>query len=172
MPADPLPSSTKTTLGAIAHAVWDGLWSAATSSPLMGALFAIAAAIVGLRIYRFFRWLSLTSADRDPQRRFLGNDRLTIMARAGGRCEFHGLLGGRCRAREKLQADHVHPHSRGGSTSVGNGQALCVRHNRSKAARIPFEWELRRLAKCRAAYYPAGISGVVVRRSTVRQSRR
>lgn len=89
------------------------------------------------------------------------------MTRAGGRCEFHGLLGGRCTATQRLQADHVHPHSRGGSTTVGNGQALCARHNRAKAARIPFEWELRRIAKRRTAYYPAGVSGAVVRRTPV-----
>lgn len=160
--------SIGSTAGSVFHSVWHGLWTAATSSPWVGGLFVIFAVSVVLRVYRFFRWLPITSAARDPQRRFAGPDRNAIISRAGGRCEFHSLLGGRCDATQKLHVDHVHPHSRGGSTSIGNGQVLCARHNRSKAARIPFEWEVRRIAKHRAAYYPASISGVVVRRTPAR----
>jgi hypothetical protein len=56
------------------------------------------------------------------------------------------------------------PHSRGGTTTVGNGQALCSRHNRAKAAHIPFEWQVRRMVKRRAGYFPIGESVAVVRR--------
>jgi hypothetical protein len=52
------------------------------------------------------------------------------------------LLFGRCKETAKLHADRVHPHSKGGSTTVANGQLLCTRHNKQKAARIPFNWEL------------------------------
>lgn len=79
-----------------------------------------------------------------------GRKRAVIISRAGGRCEFHGLIGGRCRQTESLHADHVHPRSRGGSSSVSNAQALCSRHNKQKAARIPYQWELRRLEKPQA----------------------
>ncbi|MGY1606377.1 HNH endonuclease [Geodermatophilus sp. SYSU D00700] len=100
---------------------------------------------------------------RDPQRCFVRADKRVILERAGHRCEHHSWLGGRCQATEDLQADHVHPHSRGGSTSVANGQALCPRHNTRKAARVPWTWELERLARRREAYFPAGAPTVVVR---------
>ncbi|MGV8972821.1 MAG: HNH endonuclease [Rhodoglobus sp.] len=98
-------------------------------------------------------------------RRYAGADRAAILYRAGARCEHVGLLSGRCDVTEKLHADHIHPHSKGGSTTVGNGQALCSRHNKQKAARIPYGWELRRLERRRASYSPPGISLTVVRRS-------
>ncbi len=101
---------------------------------------------------------------RDPVRRFSRADRRTVLDRAGHRCEHHPLLGERCRATEDLQADHVHPHSRGGATAVENAQALCRRHNKQKSARVPWDWELRRLARRRAAYFPPGVPTAVVRR--------
>jgi 5-methylcytosine-specific restriction endonuclease McrA len=99
----------------------------------------------------------------DPQRRFSGVQRAEIFARAGNRCEHHSWLLGRCRELEGLQADHVHPHSRGGATAIANGQALCRSHNKRKAARVPWAWELARLARRREVYFPAGTSRVVVR---------
>jgi hypothetical protein len=107
-------------------------------------------------------------AGRDPVRRFGGMDRAAILLRSGGRCEQYGLLFGRCKQTEKLHADYVRPHSKGGSTTVANGQVLCSRHNKQKAARIPFDWELRRLEKKRSSYFPAVVSGAVVRRASSR----
>ena len=101
---------------------------------------------------------------KDPQRRFSGGERARIFALAGNRCEQHSWLFGRCREREGLQADHIHPHSRGGATAIENGQVLCRRHNRLKAARVPWDWELARLARRREAYFPAATPRVVVRR--------
>ncbi|WP_208976779.1 HNH endonuclease signature motif containing protein [Geodermatophilus obscurus] len=75
-------------------------------------------------------------------------------------------LGRRCRATENLQADHVHPHSRGGSTTVASGQALCPRHNTRKANRVLWTWELDRLARRREAYFPSGVSTAVIRNGT------
>jgi 5-methylcytosine-specific restriction endonuclease McrA len=120
------------------------------------------------RIYRAIMWAPIAAAVRDPVRRFAGTDRAAVLSRAGGRCERHGLLFGRCQETEKLHADHIHPHSKGGSTTVANGQVLCSRHNKQKAARIPFNWELRRLEKQRASYFPPGVSGAVVRRASRR----
>jgi 5-methylcytosine-specific restriction endonuclease McrA len=48
------------------------------------------------------------------------------------------LLFGRRKETEKLHTDHVHPRSKGGSKTVANAQVLCSRHNKQKAARIPF----------------------------------
>ena len=100
---------------------------------------------------------------RDPRRRFSSWERAAILARAGSRCEAHSSLFGRCRETEGLQADHVHPHSRGGSTSVENGQVLCARHNKRKADRVPWNWELARLERRRQAYVPPGAAAAVVR---------
>ena len=100
---------------------------------------------------------------RDPQRLFAGADRRVLLARAGHRCEHHSWITGRCPVTERLQADHVHPHSRGGTTSLTNGQVLCGRHNGRKANRIPWTWELDRLARRRLAYFPPGMSTAVER---------
>jgi 5-methylcytosine-specific restriction endonuclease McrA len=85
------------------------------------------------------------------------------LAHAGHRCEHHAPLLGRCRQTERLEADHIHPWSRGGQTAVANGQALCRRHNREKRAAVPFGRQLRSLEKRRAEYYPPGVSGAVTR---------
>jgi len=100
---------------------------------------------------------------RDPRRRFSSRERAAILARAGGRCASHSWLLGRCRQTEGLQADHVHPHSRGGSTSVENGQAPCARHNKQKSSRVPWDRELTRLEQRRQAYSPPGVITTVVR---------
>ncbi|WP_217638083.1 HNH endonuclease signature motif containing protein [Geodermatophilus poikilotrophus] len=92
-----------------------------------------------------------------------GPKKAQLLERAGQRCERHSWLLGRCRATEALQADHVHPHSRGGATDVANGQALCRRHNRGKAARVPWGWELARMQRRRRAYFTPGSVTAVVR---------
>lgn len=86
-----------------------------------------------------------------------------MLSRAGGRCEHHSALTGRCRTTTDLEADHVHPHSRGGRTNLTNGQALCRRHNRRKHARVPYAWQLNQLARRRGSYYPQGVPGVTTR---------
>lgn len=100
---------------------------------------------------------------RDTQRRFSRAQRTEILERAGQRCESHAWLFGRCRTTRDLQADHVHPHARGGVTTVANGQALCTAHNKRKGARVPWNWELARLAQRRVGYFPPGIDRAVVR---------
>ena len=100
---------------------------------------------------------------QDPRRTFSWAERVELLERAGHRCEHHTWLLGRCRETEALQADHVHPHSRGGAPGGANGQALCKRHNRRKAARVPWGRELARLERRRRAYFPPGSVAAVVR---------
>lgn len=154
--------------GSVLHAVWTGVISSAWGA-LAAGLFVLLAAVRAVQAVRYPRWV------RDPVRRFSRIDKLEILRRAGGRCEHHAWIAGRCPATDALEADHVIPWSRSGPTIVGNGQALCRRHNRSKRATIPFGWQLRALAKRRVGYFPAGVSGHVVRRRlpenrTVRRS--
>jgi hypothetical protein len=113
-----------------------------------------------VRGVRRIMWASIA---RDSVRRFSRADKAALLARAGGRCERHGWLTGRCSRNDALEADHVHPHSRGGRTVLSNGQVLCARHNRLKSVRVPFAWELRQLAKRRRGYYPPGVSGAITR---------
>ena len=162
----PLPASNL--IGTILGSVGHGIWLEATSSPWIGGMLCILIVSLVARIYHAIRWAPIAAAGLDPLRLFTGVDRTAIVSRAGGRCERHSLLFGRCKETEKLHADHVHPHSKGGSTTVGNGQVLCSRHNAQKAARIPFNWELRRLGKQRASYFPKGAIGTVVRRESRR----
>ena len=115
------------------------------------------------KVVRLARSIVHGRRPRDPRRRFSGRERAAILARAGGRCEAHSWLLGRCRQTEGLQIDHVHPHSRGGSTSIENGQALCARHNKRKSARVPWDWELARLEQRRRAYVPPDVVTTVVR---------
>jgi 5-methylcytosine-specific restriction endonuclease McrA len=130
-------------------------------------LAGLLALIILTRIVRLVRAVVHGRHRQDPQRRFSGQQRAEIIARAGHRCEQYSWLSGRCGATENLQADHVHPHRRGGATAVGNGQALCRRHNKDKSARVPWNWQLDRLARRRTAYFPPGTSTDVVRhRST------
>ncbi|HJQ43731.1 MAG TPA: HNH endonuclease signature motif containing protein [Jatrophihabitantaceae bacterium] len=121
-------------------------------------MFGVVASIV-----RFAREIIHPRSRRDPVRRFCRADKAVILARAGNRCEHHGWLFGRCRATDRLEADHVHPHSRGGQTAIANGQALCRRHNREKRASVPFNRSLRTLAKRRAGYFPPAHDPTVVR---------
>jgi HNH endonuclease len=156
------PSSPSADFGAIWHAVAHALWAGVTASP-----WTVAAATVFalLFIVRLVHGLAHPRRNRDPVRRFTGQDKAELLRRAGGRCERHSRVTGRCEITAGLQADHVHPHSRGGWTNISNGEALCRRHNRRKSATIPFNWQLKGIAKRRAAYYPAGVSGTVVRRA-------
>lgn len=81
-------------------------------------------------------------------------DKALLLAWAGNRCEHHSLFG-RCKSTDRLEADHIHPHSRGRWTRVSNGQILCKAHNQAKRANIPWNRSLRKIFERRAAYYPA-----------------
>jgi hypothetical protein len=84
---------------------------------------------------------------RDPQRRYSPTQRRQLLIRSGYRCEHHYFHVLRCRERHLLEADHVIPWSRGGRTTLENGQMLCRRHNRRKTNRYPsplYRWMVRR----------------------------
>jgi hypothetical protein len=84
---------------------------------------------------------------RDPVRFFTREQKHALLARAGHRCEHKPLIGPRCSAVSRLEADHVVPWSRGGLTRIGNGAILCRKHNRRKSDRAPsalYRWRLAR----------------------------
>lgn len=145
------------------YAVVQGLLGAAATSPLLVVLFALVGAGIVFRVVRAALYLGWR---RDPVRLFTRTDKAVRLARAGHRCEKHVLLSGRCRAVEKLEADHVRPWSRGGQTALPNGQVLCQSHNKRKHASVPFGWQVRRLERRRAGYFPPGVSPVVGRNAT------
>ena len=142
------------------HLLWHALWSQATHSPPLFALVLVVVSIAAIKAVRATRWAFVP---RDRRRRFTRAEKAVILRRASGRCEHHGWLFGRCRQTQRLEADHIHPHSRGGQTALDNGQALCHFHNRLKLARVPFTFELRRLERQRAGYFPQGHSFAIVR---------
>lgn len=154
----PTPSSDLT--GTLLHGVWTGITSVVAHDPWIVPLVVLLATVSVVRAVR----TAIHSGPRDPLRRFSRADKAVLLVRAGSRCEHHGWLVGRCRAVDQLEADHVHPWSRGGWTHVSNGQILCRAHNRDKRAAIPWDRSLRRLAERRAGYFPPGTDPVVVRR--------
>lgn len=168
MPLEVSPSATPSAitdgLGVALGSIKNEVWAIVSSSPIIFALCLLVAGMVFTTIYRTIRWAPLAFAGKDPERRFSTADRTRLLSRAGNRCEHRVLWSGRCRATTNLHADHVHPHSKGGSSHISNGQVLCSRHNKEKNARIPYNWELRRLAKNRVSYFPQGVSIQVVRK--------
>ena len=67
---------------------------------------------------------------KDSIRAFTDDERIVIWRQANGICQI-------CEekiALDEMEADHIVPHSRGGQTTVENGQALCRRCNASKGA--------------------------------------
>jgi hypothetical protein len=110
----------------------------------------------------------------DRVRRFSMAEYREIMNRAGWQCEHHSILSGRCTRTEGLEADHVHPYSRGGATAMANSQALCVAHNKVKAAKVPFWWNLLLLQYRRKKYFSPSDDRRIVRygrRSTTMRNR-
>ena len=155
-PPTPATFDAKALLAGIAH----GFATAIAHSPWLGVVLAVVVLTVAVR---FVRGIVHSGHPKDAVRRFSQPDRRVIFARAGNQCEHHFPIFGRCRTTSGLEADHVHPHSRGGWTSISNGQALCQRHNREKSARVPWNRQLNNLAKRRATYFLPGHDPVVVR---------
>lgn len=136
---------------------WEGILAAfvAGISPMLPQLAAIFVALLALvcpipgRGPRLFQ-------RRDRWRRFQGDARRAVMARAGGRCEGSVFLAwGRC-PDKATEVDHVYPWSRGGPTVPANAQALCHGHNRSKGAMRPAWWYVLSLEHRRRRYFPPG----------------
>lgn len=120
----------------------------------------VALAAVGVLV-GFVRRSGEASVQRDPQRLFSDSERRAIFARAGDRCEHVSMLGRRCHAAAS-HADHVHPWSKGGATTLANAQALCARHNLTKAGGVPPRWSVHRLEQRRRRYFPPGVPVAVV----------
>jgi HNH endonuclease len=136
------------------------MWIGITSSPWVAAGFALFVVSVAVGLIHA---VAHPRGRRDPIRRFSRTDKAILLARAGQQCERHGLLLGRRKQRERLEADHIHPHSRGGQTALANGQVLCRRHNLDKRASVPFNWQLRHIEKRRATSYPSDAPRTVSR---------
>lgn len=94
---------------------------------------------------------------KDPTRLFSANQRREGFDRAGGRCELEGSLFSRCR-RPAHHGDHWFPWSRGGSTSMANFVAACVKCNLSKGAKVPGSWQTMRLESRRRKYFAPGLN--------------
>ena len=146
----PDPTTTPDPAHLILHGVTSGLWQAVTTTWWFGPALGL---VLVMSVVRAVRALLYPRGRTDPVRCFSRSDKMAILARAGYRCEHHGMFG-RCRQTQNLEADHVHPHSRGGQTALANGQALCRTHNRAKRANVPFNRTLRTIERRRAAYFP------------------
>ena len=94
---------------------------------------AVAAAIA--RAVMFFRYRRIQS----EKRFFTGQLREQILERDGYRCVVPG-----CNETTELQIDHIKPYSKGGETTLGNGQTLCRSHNASKGAKSELAWKMTR----------------------------
>jgi 5-methylcytosine-specific restriction endonuclease McrA len=68
----------------------------------------------------------------DPQRAFTEEQRLTIFRKYKGKCQ---NCGKEIRW-EEFHADHIVPFSKGGKTTVANGQLLCTKCNLAKATTL------------------------------------
>ena len=67
---------------------------------------------------------------KDSRRTFTDDQRTVIWRQANGICQL-------CKkeiALDEMEADHIIPHSKGGQTTIENGQALCRQCNASKGA--------------------------------------
>lgn len=97
------------------------------------------------RIFRqlFFEFIQKKGKEfilKDENRAFNEGQRIAIYRRDKGLCQ-------ECLKEEKnekesrvswdnYQADHIFPHSRGGETSIENGQVLCTHHNQKKSDNV------------------------------------
>lgn len=95
-------------------------------------------------------------ASRDVWRSYRFAPRKELFERAGGRCEAAAFIAfGRCRS-PATDGDHIYPWSRGGPTTLANGQALCAGHNRSKSNMRPPWWYTLLLERRRRKYFAEG----------------
>lgn len=123
-------------------------WAVANPRPALVVAALVAVVVLANGYHPSTGW-------RDPVRIFTAEQKAIIHGRAGGRCEHKPLLWFRCRA-QGTQADHVYPWSKGGPTTIENGQSMCGQCNRAKSARTPSRLYVWRLERRRRRYFPAG----------------
>jgi len=76
----------------------------------------------------------------DNQREFTEEQRLAIFRKYNGVCQWIGEDGTQCGVKcswSDWHADHIIPWSKGGPTTVTNGQVLCPKHNLTKGSSLP-----------------------------------
>lgn len=93
---------------------------------------------------------------KDPVRMFTAQQRSEGFARANNQCELESMPFVRCKDTAS-HGDHHYPWSKGGSTSMLNFTAACVRCNTSKGAKVPTRFSTWRMERRRQRYFPAGI---------------
>ena len=70
---------------------------------------------------------------KDKQRSFTPHQRLAIYRKYDGRCAIKRRCNGEKLAWDNWHADHIIPHSKGGKTTVANGQVACSACNFAKS---------------------------------------
>jgi len=78
-----------------------------------------------------------TLVPKDPTRTFTQEQRMAIFRRDKGECQIKGPNCEQVCEESAFHADHKVPHSKGGPTSVENGQVSCIACNLSKGASTP-----------------------------------
>ncbi len=76
----------------------------------------------------------------DNQREFTFEQRLAIFRKHKGLCQYQLPGGTKCGTKcgwSDWHADHIMPWSKGGPTTVANGQVLCPKHNLAKGSGVP-----------------------------------
>ena len=80
--------------------------------------------------YRFsFNYAESTTKSEKPSRHISQSVKDKVWNRDGGKCV-------QCGSNQKLEFDHIIPHSKGGSNTYRNIQLLCESCNREKSAKI------------------------------------
>ena len=78
-----------------------------------------------------FKPKPLSSEETKKRRYFSTEEREALFIIAGGRCQICGCL----LENNDFECDHIIPFSQGGPTDIINGQAVCLKCNRSKGDR-------------------------------------
>ena len=69
---------------------------------------------------------------KDQQRGFTHDQKIAIFRRDGGHCKLKLKCDGVKLTWDDWHCDHIVPHSKGGKTTVENGQCSCAACNTSK----------------------------------------
>lgn len=73
---------------------------------------------------------------KDQQRGFTHEQKLAIFRRDGGHCKIKAKCDGVKLTWDNWHCDHIVPHSRGGKTTVENGQSACAACNLAKGNKL------------------------------------